>query len=117
RLTAVAAKINSKTVEIISDNRMTTKKGASLKAGTPAALDGERAEADLVFTFKTTTAGKFEMRTLARTNEEGAKVMKSAKSKFESLFIKIQIDENRSTKRVVYVPWDAALQTSGKFDF
>ncbi|RRN77718.1 hypothetical protein EIM50_18195, partial [Pseudoxanthomonas sp. SGD-10] len=117
RLTVTAANINPKTVEIISDDRMTTKKGASLKNGVVAAVDEERAEADIVFNFKTIRAGKFEMRTLARTNEEGAKLMKSAKSKFESLFIKIQIDDNRPTKRVVYVPWDVALQTSGKFTF
>src|SRR5690606_33387175 len=44
-------------------------------------------------------------------------LMKKAKSKFESLYIKIQIDDSRPTKRVVYVPWDRPRQESGKFEF
>lgn len=117
KLTAADAKINLKTVDHITDNRLTNSKGTTLRSGVTAAINGERTEPDLVFHFKTAKAGKFVMQTLARTNEEGAKILKNAKTKFESLFIKIQIDENRATKRVVYVPWDVALQTSGKFNF
>src|SRR5690606_25378660 len=117
RLSAEKAQINSKTVQMVADDRKTKAIGASLKDGIAAALDGERREADLIFNFKTAQAGKYQMRTLARTNEEGAKLLKNAKSKYESLYIKIQIDDNRPTKRVVYVPWDVALQTSGKFNF
>ncbi len=117
KLTAENVKINPKTVEFVTDERLTKSKGTTLKSGISAAIDGERKEPDLVFHFKTAKAGKYEMQTLARTNEEGAKILKNAKSKFESLFIKIQIDDNRPTKRVVYVPWDVALQISGKFNF
>ena len=116
QLFAESAKMNATTTEIAVDERMKTGKGASLKANIIPALKNERVEADLVFQVKAANPGRFVMRTLARTNPEGVKLLKNAKSKFESLFIKIQIDENRPTNRVVYVPWDVPLQTSGKFE-
>lgn len=117
RVNIESAKVNSSTTEIVKDERLSTKKGASLKAAIKAAINNERSEPDLVFNIQVPTAGRYTMRTYATTNAEGAALMKKAKGKLESLFIKIQIDDNRPTKRVVYVPWDVPLQTSGKFDF
>ncbi len=116
RFTFESVKINPSTTEIVEDSRLTKGKGTSLKTGVSAALDNQRQEADLVFNIRSATPGRYVMRTLARKNKEGEKLLKNAKTKYESLFIKIQIDDNRPTKRVVYVPWDVALQTSGKFE-
>lgn len=116
RLTVENGKLNPLTTEIIADDRLSKAKGFTLKADVPEALKNERTEPDLVFDIQAAVAGKYEMRTHAKTNLEGVKLLKNARSKYESLFIKIQFDEAKPTKRVVYVPWDVALQTSGKFE-
>lgn len=116
RVNAESAKINSTSTEIVTDNRLSSKKGITLKAGVPAALDGERTEPDIIFNIKAPEAGRYVINTYAVTDTEGAAAMKKAKTKFESLYIKIQFDSRRPTKRVVYVPWDISKQESGKFD-
>ena len=117
KLTAETAKINSASAEIVEDIRLPSKKGIALKPGIAAAIDGERAEADLVFNVKVPRAGRFVMTTFALTDTEGDPIMKKATSKFESLYIKIQLDDKRPTKRVVCVPWDVPKQEPGKFEF
>ncbi|MEJ5960841.1 hypothetical protein [Pedobacter immunditicola] len=117
RYGAESVKINSSSTEIVADQLLSNGKGMTLKAGVKAALDGERSAADLVFTVKLPKAGRYIMRSYAVTDKEGAALMKKAKGKYESLFMRIQIDDIRPTKRVVYVPWDRPLQTSGKFEF
>lgn len=117
RYDAATAKISSASVEIVNDERLSNKKGMVLKEGIQSAVEGERAEPDLVFEVNVEEAGRYVMTTFAVTDKEGAEVMKHAKSKFESLFIRIQIGDSRPTKRVVYVPWDARKQNSGKFTF
>lgn len=116
RLNAEEAKINSKSTEVIDDERLSNKKGVTLKAGITAAIDSERDEPDVVFDVKVPKSGRYVMSTFAVTDVEGAKLMKEAKGKYESLYIKIQIDSKRATKRVVYVPWDRPRQESGKFE-
>lgn len=117
RFDATSAKLNAASAEIIEDDRLESKKGITLKQGIAAALDGERTEPDLVFNVQVQEAGRYVMSTNAFTDAEGEVLMKKAKTKFESLYIKIQIDDSRPTKRVVYVPWDVRKQHSGKFAF
>lgn len=116
RIDAGTAKINNKTTEIVADKRLSNNKGMVLKADVPAAIDSGRTESDIIFNVRAPKAGRYVMSTFAVTNAEGAGLMKKAKSKFESLYIKIQIDNQRPTKRVVYVPWDISRQESGKFE-
>jgi heparin/heparan-sulfate lyase len=117
RYGAESVKINSSTTEIVDDKLLSNGKGITLKAGIKEALDGQRADADIVFRVKLPKAGRYIMRTYAVTDKEGADLMKKAKGKYESLMMRIQIDQSRPTKRVVYVPWNRPSQTSGKFDF
>lgn len=117
RLDASSARINTKSTEVVEDNRLSSKKGITLKPGIPAGIDGTRTEPDIVFDVKLPKAGRYVMSTYAVTDTEGAELMKKAKTKFESLYIKIQIDERRPTRRVVYVPWDQRNQETGKFEF
>ena len=117
KMDAETAKINPRSAEIVEDNRFTNNKGVTLKPGVASSTDRERADADLVFNVKVPKAGRYVMITYAVTDTEGAELMKKATSKFESLYIKIQIDNRRPTKRVVYVPWDRPRQESGKFEF
>jgi len=116
RFGAETAKINTGSTEIVPDNRLSNNKGITLKPGIPASIDSGRTEPDIVFNVKVPKAGRYVMSTFAVTDTEGAGLMKKAKTKFESLYIKIQIGNRRPTKRVVYVPWDVARQESGKFE-
>ncbi|WP_316813378.1 hypothetical protein [Pedobacter heparinus] len=116
RYGAETAKINIGSTEIVADYRLGNKKGITLKPGIDAAINGERTAPDLVFNVKV-PGGRYVMSTYAVTDTEGAKLMKEAKTKFQSLYIKIQIGSLRTTKRVVYVPWDVKRQESGKFQF
>ncbi len=116
RLDADAAIINSESAEIVNDARLSSKKGITLKPGVTTAIDGERTGSDLVFNVNL-PAGRYVMSTFAVTDSEGAGQMKKATTKFESLYIRIQIDDLRPTKRVVSVPWDRPRQETGMFDF
>jgi len=116
RIDAVTAKINPASTEIVADERLSNHKGIALKFGVDATVNENTAEPDIIFDVKAPEAGRYVMATYAVTDTEGAALMKKAKSKFESLYIKIQIDNQRPTKRVVYVPWDVARQESGKFE-
>lgn len=116
RYGAESAQINAGSTEIITDERLSNKKGITLKTGVAAAINGERTAPDVVFNVKV-PVGRYVMSTYAVTDAEGAKLMKQAKTKFESLYIKMQIGDRRATKRVVYVPWDVKRQESGKFEF
>lgn len=116
RFDADVAVINSESSEIVDDNRLSNNKGMTLKPGVAATVDGERTEPDLIFNVKV-PEGRYVINTFAVTDDEGTELMKKAKGKFESLFMKMQIDDQRPTKRVVYVPWNKSEQESGKFDF
>jgi heparin/heparan-sulfate lyase len=116
RYGAEAAEINVQSTEIVADERLSNKKGITLKSGTNSAINGERAAPDLVFNIKVPD-GRYVMSTYAETDTEGAKLMEKAKTKFESLYLKIQVGNRKPTKRVVYVPWNVKRQESGKFEF
>lgn len=116
RISAESVKINNKTSVIIADDRLTNKKGMTLKPGVQAATEGERVEPDLVFDLKVPKPGQYVMYTYAVTDAEGDSLMKKAKGKYESIYMRIQINNLRPTKRVVYVPWNRPLQKSGKFE-
>ena len=93
RIDAGTAKINDQTTEIVTDKRLSDNKGMVLKAGVSTAVDSGRTEPDIIFNVRAPKAGRYVMSTFAVTNDEGAELMKKAKSKFESLYIKIQIDK------------------------
>jgi heparin/heparan-sulfate lyase len=116
RMDALTAKLNPESAEIVADERLSDHKGLALKSGVAATVSENAGQPDVIFQIKAPKAGRYVMTTYAVTDAEGAALMKKAKNKFESLFIKIQIDNQRPTKRVVYVPWDVAKQESGKFE-
>ncbi|MVZ65695.1 hypothetical protein GQF61_07480 [Sphingobacterium sp. DK4209] len=108
--------INDKTSEVIADERLTSKTGITLKPNITASINAERAESDVHFTIKTPTSGYYTIYSYAVTDAEGAQLMKKAKTKFESMYMRIQFGNKRGTKRVIYVPWDRPLQHTGIFD-
>lgn len=73
---------------------------------------------DVAFTIQAEQPGRFLLRTYADVDEHGLELMRKARSKHQSMFLKMQIDDQRPTRRVVYVPWaqpKISRQTLGKF--
>ena len=120
RLEAESAELNPQTAEIISRNNLQGGRGVALKDGQPSSTGKKDAPPDLTFRIQAPRSGRYVLRTHAATNAKGAEQMRQAGSKFASMFMKIQIDDQRPTERVVFVPWsrpDSCIQTAGKFEF
>lgn len=72
--------------------------------------------ATLTFKLKLDSPGRYVLSTHAVTDDFGSELMKVAKSKYESLFMDIKVNDQPKTKRVVCVPWNIARQVTGKFE-
>lgn len=116
RIEGETSLLNSRYVVVAADNRLSNEKGVTLLKDAEEAIDGEREEADLTFALDL-PEGRYQLSTYAFTDSLGAEMMKAATSKYESLYMRLQIDNERPAKRVVYVPWDARRQVSGVFSF
>lgn len=117
---AEAAGIDPGRAEIVTQSSFSSKKGVSLKAGVAANVGSHGAGPDLVFRVRASRAGRYVIRTHAATDARGSEAMRKAKSKFDSLHLKIAVGDARPTRRVVFVPWsrsESCTQTTGKFEF
>ncbi len=115
RITAEHAVLNTETTEIVAESRLNSKQGITLKPKAAAAVESDRDPSDISFSIKAPAAGLYVISTYAVVDDEGAALMEKAKGKYDSLFMKLQIDDERPTKRVVYVPWNRPRQETGKF--
>lgn len=95
-------------VEIVAQDSFSGKQGVALKQGVQSALEEARVEPDVTFTVRAPQAGRYSLTTYAATDALGTEQMRKAKSKFDSLYARIQVGEARPTRRVVYVPWASA---------
>ncbi|WP_203329027.1 hypothetical protein [Candidatus Laterigemmans baculatus] len=116
RVGAAEAELNSATTEIVADERLAGEQGITLQADAEAAVDGDRSEPDVSFRIDAPEAGTYVVSSYAVVDDEGAALMKKARGKYDSLFMKLQFDDGRPTKRVVYVPWNRPRQETGKFE-
>ena len=117
-LEAEDAQLNPARAEIVRQESFRGQKGAALKSGVAALVDTLDRDADLVFKIKAPQAGRYSLSTYAATDAAGAEQMRRARSKFESLYLRIQIDDQRPTRRVVFVPWgepQLCAQQTGTF--
>lgn len=117
---AEQAKLNSSRVEVVDQASFPDKKGVSLKAGAKAIVEVDGQAADLTFEVRPAKAGRYHIVTVAAVDETGKKLMREAASKFASLPAMIQVDDQRPTSRIVFVPWsapDSCRQILGVFDF
>lgn len=78
-------------------------------------------EPDLVFRVQAPKEGRYWIVTTAGVDSIGEDKMQKAKGKFDSLLIRIRIDEEQPVNRVVFVPWHNLKtkysERSGKFQF
>ena len=117
-LQAEAAQLNPARSEIVAQESFQGGKGVSLKPGLNTVADTQNAKPDLAFDVRVQLAGRYMIVTHAAADETGASLMRKAKSKYESLFAQLQIDAQRPTRRVLFVPWakpDSCYQTAGVF--
>ena len=117
---AETAGIDPGRAEIVTQSSFPSEKGVSLRAGVAAHVGSSGAGPDLVFRVRASRAGRYVIRTHAATDARGGEAMRKARSKFDSLHLKIAVGDARPTKRVVFVPWsrsESCTQTTGKFEF
>lgn len=116
---AEAARLHPERAEAVAQPSFKDGYGVALKPGVTAAHPSDNAPPDLVFTVNEPAAGRFVLRTYAAVDAAGAEQMRRATSKHASLFADFQIDAQRPTRRVVFVPWsapDSCTQVLGIFD-
>ena len=118
-LQAEAARIDLRRAEIVTQSSFSSEKGVSLMAGVATNVDAHSAGPDLVFRVRGSRAGRFVIRTHAATDARGREAMRKARTKYDSMYLKIAVGDARPTRRVVLVPWsrlESCTQTTGKFD-
>lgn len=87
--------------------------GKEKTIGVSSSLSDDASHID--FTFTLPDSGLYTIHSFALTDTYGSKLMEAAKTKFESLFMDIQVNEQAKSKRVVVVPWNVPKQELGKF--
>ena len=118
-LEAEAARLNPARAEVVAHESFHGRQGVTLKAGESSTVDLPGREPDLVFSLRAAPAGRYSLTTIAATDAAGAEQMRKARSKFESLFLRIQVGNQRPTRRVVFVPWalpGLSTQHTGNFE-
>lgn len=116
---AEEARLDPARAEIVVQESFSGKKGVALKDGVKASPEDTSLEPDLVFTVRVPKAGRYSFTTVAAVDTVGAEKMRKAKSKFESFFAQIQVDGQRPTRRVIFVPWskpELCRQHTGTFE-
>lgn len=108
--------LNEEVLEIIEDPRLLNVKAVKLKPNVKSATEGERSEADIIFKLTNLDLGRYVMRTHAVTDTKQDSIFAYAKSKYESLYFKMQFEDSNPTRRVIAVPWNRPLQTTGIFN-
>lgn len=106
------AVINPNTVETISDTGSI--RWVVLKKNISEKIDSARTTPDIVFNISVSGPGIYEMSTVAATADDLATLIRDSKP--QTSFIKIQIDHQRPTKRIVFDSWSHGTQTAGKFE-
>lgn len=118
-LEAEQARLNRARAEIVAQQSFRGEKGVGLKSGQTAS-DAAQADPDLVFSFQAPAAGRYGITTYAAAADVAVEQMRQARSKFDSLYAQIQVEGQRPTRRVVFVPWrdpQMCAQHLGTFDF
>ena len=119
-LEAQNATINAERAEIVGQKSFATGKGVSLKYGITGNVSKIDSVPDLSFSVQVPRAGRYWIYTHAATDATGRELMRKAKGKHDSMFMMITVDNDRPTKRVIFVPWRSSKscrQKLGKFSF
>ena len=104
---AEKCKVDAAQVEIVEQKGFRQNKGVALKksAVDRSNFGKEGGKADLTITVNIPKDGHYILSSIACVDGVGTKLMKKAKTKYESLWVKLQIPGTRTTRRVAYEPW------------
>ena len=97
--------ILAKQVSWISSRMMQAEDYLCLKDGMENQVDVLGAEPDLVCEIAVKDPGLYIMQVVAGVDEATAAHLQTAKTKFDSLFMRLQFDDDVTTRRVVFAPW------------
>lgn len=111
KLNADEARINTKTTKLISGKG--SSKWLALKKNAPSRVDGTLTRPDIVFHIKVPETGTYQMETYAVPDHQQEK---KASGNITTSFIKIQIGNQRPTKRILYDSYMGSAQVTGKFE-
>ena len=104
--------------EVVAQDSFQGNKGVALKPGQPSLAESNGTDPDIRFQVSLPFGGRYALVTHSATDENGTALMRKAKSKYDSLYARIQIDRQRPTRRVLFVPWskpESCYQTAGIF--
>lgn len=107
------ALINPRTIITIKDAANQVK-WLALKQEANESIDSNNTTPDLTFTIQVPQEGIYEIMTYASTEIDLNELLK--KGNLPTSFIKIQIDQQRPTKRILFDSWNHGTQTAGKFE-
>ena len=104
---AEKCKLDAAQLEVVEQKGFRQNKGVALKKSAVDRSDfgNEGGKADLTFTVNIPKDGHYCLTSIACVDDVGAKLMKKAKDKYESLWVKLQIPGTRTTRWVAYEPW------------
>ncbi len=109
KLEAKLGQLNTNRVEIITQSSFPNQQSVALKAdAAPSAMVNTAPptdKPDLILPVRAPKPGRYNVFTYTTINETGIERLKTAKTKFESLFLWFQIDNQNPTRRVVFEPW------------
>lgn len=114
RLHTDQAHINLRTTENVpgfgNDQWLTLKKDAV------STIDSRNSKPDVVFNVKVPEAGTYQLATYANPIPNGEGQRKDAQGNLIASYVKIQIGNQRPTKRILYDLYQASNQISGKLE-
>ncbi|HEY0771897.1 MAG TPA: hypothetical protein VGD31_16340, partial [Sphingobacteriaceae bacterium] len=114
RLHADQAQINSRTTEKIEG--AANDQWLALKKDAASTIDSRNSVPDIVFNIRVPHAGTYQLATYAKPTATGEGEQKDAHGNVIASYIKIQVDNQRPTRRIVYDLYQGASQISGKFE-
>lgn len=114
RLLAVEARLNTAKVE--KKSPATGAGGVALKAHVSSSVDGAISAPDLVFDVKVPEAGIYEIATRAVPLGNGRELKRDGQGNVVAAYVKMQIDNQKATRRILFDLHQAANQVSGKFE-
>ena len=104
---AATTELTAGRVEVLNPEAEPKARRVALKAGEKSNVKDAAVDADLVFNITATEPGKYVINAVSGVGEEMIPVFKVAKSKWDSLFVKLQIDNGWEMQRVIFAPWNS----------
>lgn len=105
QLQAESAQFDSSRMETVDRRMFSGGKGVMLRSGQKSQLPKPSGEPDLTFKVNIPRAGRYQISSFCDTSGAAREAMKRAKTKFDSLYIVLAVDDDFPRSRVLIPPW------------